>query len=123
MVGSRVRIETCDGVGGSPPMTGSALSRRRGERDCALPELGARRRASVRPPAPLRSTAFCFTPLLLRPRQRRSSILSRRHRTLLLTHSKLLTLLRARFVLGCIGAGSKGKIDLFPETGAFRETV
>ncbi|CAB3260756.1 unnamed protein product [Arctia plantaginis] len=33
MVGNRVRIETCDGVGGSPPMTGSALCCRR-ERDC-----------------------------------------------------------------------------------------
>lgn len=49
-----MRIETCDGVGGLPPMT-AALSRRR-ERDSA----------STCPTQSAAPSAFCSTPLLLR---------------------------------------------------------
>lgn len=97
---------------------GRALSRRRERGRLAVPE-----RLSARTSAPLAAQLFVSRHFYYAPDDGAASFFRRRHRTLLLTHSKLLTLLRARFVLGCIGAGSKGKIDLFPETGAFRETV
>lgn len=86
MAGSRVRIETCYGVARSPPMTGIALS---APRSPALPDR--------------EHDAFCFTPLLLRPR--RSSLASLHFA---LTHSELL--FRRFYEFLCSMSFQRGKL-------------
>lgn len=85
MAGSRVRIETCDGVGGSPPMTARFEPPR------------------LYLPAPLHSVAFLFSATFI---TLSTTLLSG---ALPLTHSKLLTLLQSPLFWD--GFGSKGKID------------
>lgn len=100
MFGGRVRIETCDGAGTEPPMTSSALS--------------SRRTAPHRTATLFTSRYFITSPTTRSVSQNTAT----RHHHTLPTHSKLLTLLRALFVLGLCNPGvQRGKIDPFNVTG------
>lgn len=117
MDGSRVRIETCDGVGGSPPMTA------RFERAAPCGGVTARLpdRAPAPAPAPLHSKAL-FVSCHFYYASDSSFFLCWRHRYFT---ADIFETTYSFTSLLCSDAprSSKGEIDMFHENAVFYETV